>query len=351
MKSDLPLKSKSGMHWPSACRQLARLGIATAAVLALGGCDAVSSLFPAAPKETADSSADWEELKGLARIQLWGMAFDGDSHPVVSASGGAYRYTESDGWLPVGKLDDSTSIVQPPVQAKDGSVYMVEGNKGLYQLLKNAKSWVKLHTLGKYGGTVGPDGTVFTFEKGLYYQRLSDDAPIKSPLAVTDIPPQLLGAADGSVYFWDKEHGLIHVTPTTGAFETVFDCHSKELLQCRLPIAPNRFDGGGALYMLVTSNLDNINRIYKQSANGGTPVLVAELPKTLLYMRGTAVAPDGTFYVGGTRTNTLYGPVYRYAPGDTVGKYAFTPPGDIYCAPDGHIYAEDQADRVYRYKK
>lgn len=325
---------------------------------ALAGCDVFETVFGGPkPFGSADPSQDWELLKGSSGTQMWDLAFDGDGNPVAAMNGGIERYTEADGWVAIAKTGAPTLPVQGMVTTADGTLFVVSPHeRKVYKLPKGAGTWVPGPDVGGrtvYGisaaGALYLDG-----QDGLYY--IAPGAETATKVAEKQTFQSELGAAlhvvgPGDVLYGEvADAGVVRIGPTGGQAETVLDCHTKAQLQCRVDARVAYVDAAGSLYYLFQDTIDRVNQVHKQPAGGGPITLVADMPAQFSVVRGLAFAPDGTVYLE-CATGGTAGPVYKYAPGDTKGQYVFTPPGNLFRAPDGRFYAQDTKDRVYRYKK
>ncbi|MDB5098140.1 MAG: hypothetical protein JWM80_2561 [Cyanobacteria bacterium RYN_339] len=324
----------------------------------LAGCDAFTTIFgPSKPFEPIDSSLDWELLKGSSGSQMWDLGFDGDGNPVAAINGGIERYTDADAWVVVGKTGSPTLPVQGMVTTTDGTLIVCSPPEGkVYKFPKGAKTWAPGPDVGGrrvFG--IGVSGAIYLDgDDGVYYQAPGAEAAKK--VADKQQFQSELGAAlhvvgPGDLLYGElADTGVLRIGPAGGKPETMLDCHTKIQYQCRVDARVAYVDPAGSLYYLFQDTIDRVNQVYKQPAGGGEVILVANLPAEFSVVRGLAFATDGTVYLGGSTGGTS-GPVYKFAPGDSKGKLVFTPPGNLFRAPDGRFYAQDAKDRVYRYKK
>ena len=292
----------------------------------------------------------FETLLGIQGPQIWTLDFDKDSHPVVGGHGGVWRYTDVDGWLHVGTVDQAT-VIYNLFPADDGGKYAVDGIT-LYKLDLGARTWsaVKSYPTADVKLVLG-DGTMYATQSAgsqvpVYWPVTGTGwVPVPNPPDPVGSYPMISNAAHDVFFF---VAGANIVKRDASNHDSVFvDCHTKELLQCTLGLAPLRVLSDGTLYFYSRQPL--AIRIYRVGKDGGTPTLVAALPSgdppnDYLYADDFSIADNGTAYITGKRSDDAYsyGSTFKFS-GSTKGsmilasKTDFDAPSSVTPAPDANI--------------
>ncbi|MEO6951063.1 MAG: hypothetical protein ABI321_04545 [Polyangia bacterium] len=305
---------------------------------------------------TGGGGGTFEPLLGIQGPQIWTLGFDKASHPVVGGQGGVWRYTEVDGWLRLGTVEQATTIFDL-FPADDGGHYVVDGST-LYKIDLGASTWTTVKTYATSADAthtqvklVVGDGTMYGVQSGgtqvpVYWPASGTGwIPVPNPPDQFGSNPLISNAAH-DVYFFVA--GANITRRDTSNHDSVFvDCHTKELLQCSLTLYPLRVLADGTLYFF--SRQPTAERIYKVPAGGGTPTLVAALPSgdppnDYLYADDFSVADNGTAYITGKRSDDAYsyGSTFRFS-GSTKGTMIlasptdFDAPSSVTTAPDANI--------------